>query len=110
MVICASPPFPSAFISEHGIIQHGRSIWSVGVSCPGSVPSQHLAHPKPLGLWQGVWLENLGAVGALLSSSQNVAVSPALFQPQVQSRALYRLLWAKLTIPSKPGTLQKKGC
>jgi len=34
------------FISGHDVIQHGLSLWSVGVSCPGCVPSHILVHSQ----------------------------------------------------------------
>jgi len=43
-------PFPisslKAVTAEHDIVWHGISLGSVGVSCPGCVPSQLLVHPK----------------------------------------------------------------
>jgi len=39
-----APAFPPA---EHKAIQYGISLWSVGVSCPGCVPSYLLVHPQP---------------------------------------------------------------
>ena len=48
------PPLSSfllAFIAEHNIICYGISLWSLWVSCPGYISSQHLADPQPAGLW-----------------------------------------------------------
>ena len=47
------PPasFPPSSHAECDAIWSGISLWSVGVSCPGCVPSQDLAHPVPL--WEG---------------------------------------------------------
>ena len=39
-----SPVYPRADVRWSG-----TALWSVGVSCPGCVPSQGLAHPVPLG-------------------------------------------------------------
>lgn len=36
------------FIAERDITQRGIALWSVQVGCPGSIPSQALAHPQPL--------------------------------------------------------------
>ena len=44
------PPFlllPAAFIAEHDIVWYGKSLWSVGVSCPGCAPSQLSVHLHP---------------------------------------------------------------
>jgi len=51
------PPFlllPPALYAEHDIIGYGASLWSSGVSCPGSVPSQLLVHPQSTCWWGGV--------------------------------------------------------
>jgi len=45
--------------------------------------------------------EGLAAVQALLHNSENIIGLSTLFQPQIQSTALYELLWRKLT-PSQP--------
>ena len=39
---------PPALYAEHDVIWYGVSLWSVGVSCPGCVPSQLLVHPSLL--------------------------------------------------------------
>jgi len=43
---------PDLYIAEHDIIQYGISLWSVGVSCPGCVPSHLLVHPQPTHWWE----------------------------------------------------------
>uniref|UniRef100_A0A672TUV7 Dipeptidase n=1 Tax=Strigops habroptila TaxID=2489341 RepID=A0A672TUV7_STRHB len=47
------PPFPALY-AEHDIIRYGISLGSVGVSCPGCVPSQVLLHPQPNLWWSRV--------------------------------------------------------
>jgi len=47
LIIPLSSLFPLAFIAEHDINRCGTSLWSVGVGCPGHVPSQLLVHPSP---------------------------------------------------------------
>ena len=44
-----SPLLPPALYTEHDAIWCGISRWSVGVSCPGCVPSQFLVHPAEHG-------------------------------------------------------------
>ena len=52
------PPLPSSSPSficcEHDAVRHGVSLWSVGVGCPGCVPSQPPVHPQPARWWGGV--------------------------------------------------------
>jgi len=50
-----TPPLllPPALYAEYDTIWYGISLWSVGVSCPGCVPSQPLAHPQPARWWRG---------------------------------------------------------
>lgn len=38
---------PTIFITKHGTIWYGISLWSVGVNCYGCVPSKPLTHPQP---------------------------------------------------------------
>ena len=45
--------FPQLY-AEHDVIWYGISLWSVGVSCPSSVPSQLLVPPQPARWWGGV--------------------------------------------------------
>ena len=48
-VSCVSPSSSFSLTAERDVIWYGISLWSVWVSCPGSVPSQDLAHPQPTG-------------------------------------------------------------
>lgn len=47
----ANLPSTTSFITENNVIQYGTSLWSVGVSCPTSVPCQILVHPQPTHWW-----------------------------------------------------------
>lgn len=67
-------------------------------SCPGCVLSPSLAHPQHSGPCGG-WRARLSAVPALLGKSQNTGVRSGLLWLQVQSTALYGLLWGNLTPP-----------
>ena len=42
--IHASQPAPRHLYTGHDVLWYGRSLWLVGVSCPGYAPSQLLAH------------------------------------------------------------------
>ena len=48
-VLEQQPPasFPPSLCTAHDIMWYGISLWSVGVSLPGCVPSQLLEHPQP---------------------------------------------------------------
>ena len=90
---------PPAFIAEHNVIGYGISLWWVGVSCPGSVPSQYLVHPQGP-RWRGGagHSEGLEAVRALLSSSWDIPGLPALLWSQIQNTAPHQPLWGELTL------------
>jgi len=65
-----SKTYSQAFIAEHDLIWCGISFGSVGVSRPGSVPSQPLAYPQLTCCGGRVRnKEGLDAVQALLSNS-----------------------------------------
>ena len=42
--IHASQPTPPCLYTGHDVLWYGISLWRVRVSCPGSAPSQLLAH------------------------------------------------------------------
>lgn len=82
-------------------------------------PSQLLVYPQPT-QWgdRGGRRESLNVEQELLSNSKNIGVLSTLFQSQIQSTPLYRLLWRKLTLfqadPNQSGillqTLPRAGC
>lgn len=88
------PPIPSPSLSFYiwaDIIWHGISLWLIWVCCPGSVPSQDLAHSQSLA--GGRMLRaSADAAPALPSSSQNTGVLPAPFWVPMQSTAPWGLL------------------
>lgn len=90
--------FLLVFIAEHDDMWYGIFFWSFWVSY---VPSQPVAHPQSAGLWGYVWWDRFDAVQALPSNSQNTGELPTPFYPQIQSTALYVLLWRK-SAPSQP--------
>ncbi|KAF4799498.1 hypothetical protein TURU_054236 [Turdus rufiventris] len=44
----------SDLYAEYDTIEYDLSLWSVGISPPGYVPSQLLVHPQSLHWWSGV--------------------------------------------------------
>jgi len=48
----STPPcnLPLSFIAEHDVMWHRTSLWWVGISCPGCVPSQLFALPPAYSL------------------------------------------------------------
>ena len=104
LIINAPYAFLLAFIAEHDIIRYRISLWSVWVSCPSCVPSNLSPTPSLLAFGEEGWKDGLDAVSALLCSSQNTGVLSTHFQPQIQSTALWGLLWGKLT-PSQPDSI-----
>lgn len=101
---------PSSFLldcfAELDVIWYGRSLRLAWVSCPGYVTSQLPAHLQPTGFLGGaVCRDGPDAVRVLLSSSQNASGYQHLSSYQIQSTALWGLLWGKLTL-SQPDPKQ----
>ena len=63
-------PPPPGSIAQHGLLCCGIPLWSVGLSCPGCVPSQRLGHPQPA-RWRATQRSRkaLDAVQALLGNN-----------------------------------------
>lgn len=59
------------------------------------------SHPRPKGWREEFWRDRAGARAALLSRSQNTAVTSTPLQPPMPSTAMWRLPWGK-SIPSQP--------
>jgi len=71
-------PFFPQLCAEHDTTWYGISLWSVGVSCPGCVPSRLRVHPQPAHWWGGArsWKDiesqnGLGWKGPYRSSSSS---------------------------------------
>lgn len=75
--------------------------WASWISCPGSVTSHLLGHPKPTCWWAAWDTEGLGTVWALLINSWNSAVLLTVFCSKMQNIAACELLWWELTILTK---------
>lgn len=76
-VVAATPP---TFIVPHGVIQHGMTLQTAWISCPGSASSQPLVHPQPT-RWQGSRRSPKfpESVQALLRNNQTTSVGSTLF-------------------------------
>lgn len=83
--------FLPVFISGHNDIGYGISLWSVGICClQMCLPAIFCPIPALLSL--GKRGENLDAVKALFSKTQNTNMLPTLLQSQIQRTAPHRLL------------------
>jgi len=79
--------------------------WSVGVGCPGCVPSQ-LSVPPACSLGgEERSREGLSTVQALLRNYEDTSVLSTLFLVEIQNIALYRLLQRNSTL-SQPQPVQ----
>ena len=73
------PPFlllPPALCAEHDAIWSGISLWPVGVSCPGCVPSQLLVPPPAYSLVG--WGEKQKRPGLCVSTAQHSLKHPCV--------------------------------
>lgn len=74
-----SPCHTHSFIADRDVIWQGISLSSVGVSCPGCVHAQHLAHTSCLiEEWDGVRNgESLEAVHTLVTKPKHSTIGAA---------------------------------
>lgn len=82
-----APPCPPPSLAFHigaDVTWYGVSLWSVWVSYPVYVPSQDFDHPLLLVMGKH-WRDRADAVLVLPRCGQSTSVSPAPFQPPMQS-------------------------